>query len=506
MSDSKVNIAITTSAQTAGAQAAGKSLADLQKELKATQREMKATDAASPEFVVLKNRTAALKDEIRQLGDTQEKAGGKAANFGNAMLQGSRGIQDFSAAGLPGVVNNLEGLATALGLTAGAAGGITLVAVGLDLLVRNWDKIKTAFGAPEEVKAFWSAITPDEATQRRLEAFNKQLETQAMMYERIAETRKASIESARQEDELLQKRAELWKGITPTPQERGDLPPLPGMEPTSPAMREAQRKLQDAQAGTAASMGKFGSLDAATAEQQRRVAAISQIASFDERLRMANAPDNQRFAELQRQIALSGQGGVINPALIRERDALQQQMQQRRDQMRAEIPNVPGLTDGLTGDPAKDREVLQQRAKQESERLAQLEQQRLAAAQEAERAARAQALAEQGVQGVGTLEAETRGAAAFGDLGLPPAPGLMGGADERGGLTAAIASLQQQQAGNQAASQQLVSVVDSVGKDAATMQQKLAQVMLVLGGSYRAIQADVDGLKAELENYRNANR
>jgi hypothetical protein len=54
--------------------------------------------------------------------------------FGMAMLQASRGIQDFQAAGIMGMVNNVEGLAMALGLGAGLSGVATLAFVALQVL------------------------------------------------------------------------------------------------------------------------------------------------------------------------------------------------------------------------------------------------------------------------------------------------------------------------------------------------------------------------------------
>lgn len=63
-----------------------------------------------------------------------DKAAGSAANMGRAILNASRGIQDFQAAGLNGIINNVEGIASAFGVGAGVAGAVTLAAVAIQSL------------------------------------------------------------------------------------------------------------------------------------------------------------------------------------------------------------------------------------------------------------------------------------------------------------------------------------------------------------------------------------
>lgn len=76
------------------------------------------------------------------LANAQAKAAGSSRNLGGAILQASRGIQDMQY-GLAGAVNNLEGIASALGLGAGVAGAVTLFAVAVQQLgphVLEWLK------------------------------------------------------------------------------------------------------------------------------------------------------------------------------------------------------------------------------------------------------------------------------------------------------------------------------------------------------------------------------
>ena len=86
-------------------------------------------------------RAAAAGDKLEQ---ATEKVGKSSANSAMAMLQLGRGVQDFQAAGLNGIVNNFEGLALALGLGSGVAGVATLAAVAAQSLM---PQIKALIGS-----------------------------------------------------------------------------------------------------------------------------------------------------------------------------------------------------------------------------------------------------------------------------------------------------------------------------------------------------------------------
>jgi hypothetical protein len=333
---------------------------------------------------------------------------------------------------------------------------------------------------------------------------NEALENQAANLERIATARKASIQAEREADELLKQKAELWKDITPTPDERGDLPPLPGTEPETPAMREARRKVEETKADTQAKVGTFQGLDAATEAQRKRVEDMNRIGSLDERIRLANANDNAEIGKLNLRTNQAGQ--PVSPSDYARLDELRKSQADRAAQMRSQISNVPGLTDGLTGDPEKDREQLQARAAQERERLAQLEAQRLQAARDAEAAARSQAQAEQGMTGQQEMQAETTAAAGFRDLGLPPTPGQFAGSDDRAGLTEALARLTAGQAESKAAAQQVTQAADSVVTESTQLGQKMTGALSTLAGALRTTRGDLDALAAEFAAYREAKR
>lgn len=82
----------------------------------------------------------------RRLGEGSETARSKVAGLGQSFLQLGRGVQDFQAAGLNGIINNVEGLTTALGMGTGLAGVLTIAATAV---MAFGPALKAAFGAEE---------------------------------------------------------------------------------------------------------------------------------------------------------------------------------------------------------------------------------------------------------------------------------------------------------------------------------------------------------------------
>lgn len=482
MSDTGVNIAITTSANTRGAEAATRSLNTLEAEVRELTQQMRLMAVDSEVFNQNRLRLSALNDEIDTLRRTKDAGSKSAANFGQAILQGSRAVQDFSAVGIPGMVNNVEGIASAFGMSAKAAGGFTLAFVAVEVLMKNWD---TWFGPEkaEQAKAFWSAVTPDEAYATRLREA-------AELNERIADSITRAGEARQKEMEQLTALSELWKGITQTPEERGDLPPLPGMAGPSKQTAAAQEKY-------ATEAAKAIQADEAFKAQQARVDAMNRISSFDERVKFANERDLRELAGLD--TSFDEAGGPNSPEAMKQAEEIRARMKRRREEMAAQIQAVPGLTDGLTGDPEKDRETLQQRAQQERDRLNDLNNQRLAAARDAQAA---------GQDFRNMQERDTQGAAAgaFRDLGLPPGPGQFSGADERGGLTAGLQRLQEQRTASQAAAQQLTQATESVANDQAAMQQNLTTTLSLMSSVLKELNAGLSQVRGEVATLRDTTR
>jgi hypothetical protein len=123
MAESSVSIKLLTTADTSGAV----QTADAVKKVE------QATKAANSADAQRSANAAAAATSLNTLHGAQEKAAGSSRNMGNALLQGSRALQDMQY-GLAGAVNNLEGIASALGLGAGVAGIVTVLAVTVQTL------------------------------------------------------------------------------------------------------------------------------------------------------------------------------------------------------------------------------------------------------------------------------------------------------------------------------------------------------------------------------------
>jgi hypothetical protein len=144
---STVNIKLVTSADTSGAD----------KTADAVRKVEQATKAAS---ATERQRAASLEQaagSLNALHGAQTRASGSNRNLGNALLQTSRGIQDMQY-GLAGAVNNLEGIATALGLGAGVAGVVTVLAVAVQQLGPKVIDMLKSFDGAAQVKASIMAL------------------------------------------------------------------------------------------------------------------------------------------------------------------------------------------------------------------------------------------------------------------------------------------------------------------------------------------------------------
>lgn len=480
MAEPIVNVRITTTATGDGAQ---KVTAAVREATAATNPWITATRAASAEQKKLNDELNEAAPKVTRAGEELEKGAKKGANFGQGILQGSRAIQDFGAAGIPGMVNNVEGIASALGLGASAAGGFTLAFVALEVVMRNWD---TWFGPEKatQAKEFWSAMTPDEAQMTRLRE-------SAELQQRIAENIERIAEANKKEVEHKKALAELWKGITPTPEERGDLPALPGMAgPNEATSAAAAQYAKDA--------AKAIQADNAFKAQQKRVADMNRIASLDERIRLANSGDEEAVKGLN--LGFNQAGQAQSPGDYAKLEAIRARMKQRSDELRAQTQAVPGLTDGLTGDPEKDRATLQQRAAAERERLNQLDNERLTAAQQAQSSG-------QDFRNAQQRESEGAAAGAFGDLGLPPTPGGFAGADGRGGIAQSVATMngQLQQAEQQVA-QALQQNGGAVIQTLSQMQTGLTGTLGGMVAKLAEINAFVQGLQGTINGIQTRDR
>ena len=108
-------------------------------------------------------------------------AAGQTRNLGSAALYASQAFEDAQY-GLNGVLNNIPQVIQAFGGPAGLAAGISVAAVGINILINNWDKLAAAFGASKtktEAEAMEELAKATERTAAETEKLNKYKERQA---------------------------------------------------------------------------------------------------------------------------------------------------------------------------------------------------------------------------------------------------------------------------------------------------------------------------------------
>jgi len=419
MSELAVNIPIRTTANTAGTTAVTKSLETLETEVKQLTQQMRQLATDSDAFNETRTRLATLNDEIKVLKHGKDEAAGSARNFGQAMLQGSRGVQDFAAAGIPGMVNNVESLATAMGLGASAAGGLTLAFVGVELIMKNWPAIKAAFGSKDEMKDFWSSLTPEDSYKTSLREVAEYQERLASAIERASEARKKALETQQQEADWLESQKKKWEAVLPE-----KLPELPGMGGPSAGLVKAANNQAGEETKYDAELAKFRNLDAATEKQKKEITDTEKRMNLDVLLQSQLKADEEEEANLP-----SG------PDRWSKQNEIRARMEQRRKQTQAEqqgLGSVP-LTGQLTGDGEKDVEVLKASLAEAKERLNDLENKRLEAAGAVESQRGNVEQATQATSRAAATDREAEGITAA-KAGLLPLPGQFAGADAAMGI------------------------------------------------------------------------
>lgn len=175
---------------------------------------IKAVDAAQAHL----NQTTA------QAAPAINQAAGSTRNMGGALLQGSRALQDMQY-GLAGAVNNLEGIASALGLGAGVAGAVTVLAVAVQTLgphVVEWfksldsegkklDELKEKLRAGAElILGEWTPAS--QAAKDEADKFTDSLKNQAAAFDTLDKAQQASLD-------VLKKRQSVEAEIAKTKEE-----------------------------------------------------------------------------------------------------------------------------------------------------------------------------------------------------------------------------------------------------------------------------------------------
>jgi hypothetical protein len=175
--------------------------------------------------VIGEEKVRSLKKATDEERESLERLPKAHRDVGYAALEASRGIEDLQY-GLGGVINNIPGLVLALGGTAGLTAAISLLAVGVNQLVKHWDDLAGLF---EKRNPFPSAA--DDAKE-----FTKELDH---VNEKIKEMEKhtsLSNEQLKTFNGLILVQTALERQLADAKQRRADMEKL-----TGPSKEEQER-------------------------------------------------------------------------------------------------------------------------------------------------------------------------------------------------------------------------------------------------------------------------
>jgi hypothetical protein len=200
------------------------SVAELQRQIRATNsavESMFAETIAKANMSVEKYLSTVIKVDqgAGKLAGTLGTATGGTRNLSLALLEGSRGLEDLQY-GIGGVVNNVPLFVAALGGSAGAAGAISIVAVGINQLVKNWDSVERLFAE--------TTALPKAADQSK--ALGKELETATKRMEEMEKAGHGTAEQIEEYNGLVAKTAELERQITKEKERQAELKKLDNLK------------------------------------------------------------------------------------------------------------------------------------------------------------------------------------------------------------------------------------------------------------------------------------
>jgi hypothetical protein len=202
--------------------------------------------------------------ELREAANAADAAGRSTRDLGHAGLTAGRAIQDFAQGGIGGVLNNIEGLASALGGGPGLAGALTAVGVAAFVLGPHleglWESfaegnpiliglkgrlkdVQDALGIMLDVRNPRVYADAIDGLKAKVEALRKEVEADPIDVIKIE-----MLKQAEESMERLVKGAAAWKAIMErkTPEEAAQLKTLSELldkDSLEALKRERQRQL-----------------------------------------------------------------------------------------------------------------------------------------------------------------------------------------------------------------------------------------------------------------------
>lgn len=163
-----------------------------------------------------------LEGKLEAVPASANKAAGGIGNMGQAALQGSRALQDFTQGGLAGVLNNIEGVVQALGGSAGLTGVLTGVGVA-------------AYIALPKIREWFDAVTKGsnevpKATDA-LERLNDELKDNAKRLDELRKNQTLTNQELREFNKLTERQAELEEKAKAAREKEAEAREVGGLKP-----------------------------------------------------------------------------------------------------------------------------------------------------------------------------------------------------------------------------------------------------------------------------------
>ena len=203
-----------------------------------------------------------LKTKLEDTDKAAQKASHGVAGMGQSFLQSGRVIQDFAQGGIPGILNNIEGLTMALGLGSGLAGILTIAGVA-------------AFTAGPAIKSFFQGLADGSnkipETTNKVEGLNEKLKDNKERLEELRKSQTLTNTELKEYNRLTGENITLTKELDKAQEEKKQHEAFGKLKPLGVAEAERERGgILQAEFGGQDITGLAKTFDERIAEEHRK--------------------------------------------------------------------------------------------------------------------------------------------------------------------------------------------------------------------------------------------
>lgn len=550
MADLTTSIDIIARADPAPVDRMDKSIAQLQKDLRAAKKELNeaapgsaAFDAAGNKIIALTNRITELRTRVVQMAQSQQAAASQTAqaadkivaanervaasatkaqaaqqgtapkggNSAQSLLYAGQAIEDAQY-GISGVINNMPLLLGSLGLGVGAVGALQIAFVALNQLLPQIQAGIAALNGEVEGMKSLGDLGFDEANEKRLRDSIKLLDDQTAAMQRrrdAADSLSASVDHMRKvEEEMLaiereQEDADFISSGNPIldarkkadiAQERLDKDYLTRQETRQKALDDLVAKQREKEQ-------EVDQKAAAEKAQRDRIAGIQEREALEKDQAALAESLKKKQADLARLQNVFGPGGEVREAQLAKEYRDQEALYNSNAEKLARLPKLPAfegadaITPGGRGQTAQSRKEDVEKAQAKQKEVFEREKQQLDELTEMRKRAEDAA-----IEARNALQSQARANVFDEQNDLKKTNQQRQQIESKvGGEIASAATAQDQERGNDDASGALTGINDLAGRaNNSATKQKLEELTRMLTDSDGATAADLEQVKSAL--------